>query len=83
MKPASIRSKLGLSRGQFARALGVNEITIIRWENGTSSPIGLHLEVMGGIEDALEDGADPKHAARMLIGGGVRTMICREIKATS
>lgn len=48
----------GLSQRQFAEVLGVDSITISRWERGTQSPtdqIRLRLRELLGTEDSLQD----------------------------
>lgn len=59
-KIAQLRERLRLSRASLARFLGVSEMTVVRWENGTdSSPRGLQLVVLQALESASErHGAD-------------------------
>jgi len=59
-KIARLREYLRLSRASLARFLGVSEMTVVRWENGTdSSPRGLQLVVLQALESACErHGAD-------------------------
>lgn len=61
MKIAELRERIGLTRSELARALSVNERTVIRWEDG-SEPTGLALAVLRAIDLALDEGAD---AARL------------------
>lgn len=74
MTPSALRKRLKLSRSDWARALGVNQITVKRWEDGGVDPGGLASEVMRGIGSALEDGADPGRVGR-LISLGVGSVI--------
>lgn len=69
-----LREKLGLSRGDWARALNVNERTVMRWEDEHTDPGGLALEVMRGIGNALEEGADPLRVGR-LVSLGIGALI--------
>lgn len=73
MSPEQLRRRLGMSRGELARALGVSERTIARWEDGVA-PQGLAAEVMRAIENALLDGAEPKHVA-WVIGSGIGSLV--------
>ncbi len=72
-----IRERLGMSRSELARALNVNERTVARWEEGTD-PGGLAKEVIDAIQEALDDGLDPRQARRVL-GTGIGTMIHLEL----
>jgi len=78
VKPAVLRNSLGLTRGQFARALGVNERTVTRWEDGSAEPLGLAAEVIAGITDAVNDGADPLRVG-ITLTNGIRRLVCREL----
>lgn len=50
---AQLRDRLHLSRASLARFLGVAEMTVVRWENGSdSSPRGLQLAVLQALETA-------------------------------
>jgi hypothetical protein len=71
--PRVLREQLSLSRVEWARALNTNERTIERWENG-SEPSGLAAEVMRGIQNALDEGADPARVGR-LVGMGIGALI--------
>lgn len=74
MKASTLRAKLGLTRAIWARALGVNDRTVNRWEDDNTEPQGLAAEVIRGISLALDDGADPKRVGR-LIGMGVGALL--------
>jgi len=39
-----LRKRLGMTQKQFAEAVGVHVVTIIRWEKGSFNPSGLALE---------------------------------------
>lgn len=39
-----LRKRLGMTQKQFAAAVGVHVVTIIRWEKGSFNPSGLALE---------------------------------------
>jgi putative transcriptional regulator len=39
-----LRKRLGMTQKQFAEAIGVHVVTIIRWEKGSFNPSGLALE---------------------------------------
>jgi DNA-binding transcriptional regulator YiaG len=51
----ALRAKLGLSRPEFARYLGVSDGTIARWESeeSTTEPKGLQAVLLSALEDAL------------------------------
>lgn len=38
-----IRARAGLSQAQLADAIGVDRVTVSRWEAGTRTPRGRHL----------------------------------------
>ena len=78
MKPQALRKSLGLTRAQLARALGVNERTVTRWEEGTAEPLGLAAEVIAGITDAINEGVDPGRVGLSLTNG-IRRLVCREL----
>jgi DNA-binding transcriptional regulator YiaG len=66
---ATIRTQLGLSRSAWARLLNVHVRTVVRWEDLDVDPGGLANEVMQGIANALEDGADAKRVSRLVARG--------------
>ena len=66
MTSAEIRERLGLSRSELARALGVAEPTVARWEKKDHAPSGVAAEIFNAIENALGLGVDPKLIARRL-----------------
>jgi transcriptional regulator with XRE-family HTH domain len=74
MPSLDLRTALGLTRSEWARALNVNERTVARWEDEAADPGGLTADVMRGIHNALEDGLDPKRAGR-LVSLGVGSLI--------
>lgn len=48
-----LRERLRLSRANLARFLGIAEMTVVRWENGSdSSPRGLQLVVLQALDAA-------------------------------
>ncbi len=66
MKSANLRQHLGLTREDWARALNVNPITVKRWEDEDVDPGGLASEVMLGIGNALDEGANGKRVGRLV-----------------
>jgi len=78
MKSAALRERLGLSRAEWARALGVGERTVVRWETEDTDPGGLACEVMHGIENALEEGVDAERVGR-LVRLGIGALIFHEL----
>jgi transcriptional regulator with XRE-family HTH domain len=78
VKPAALRKILCLSRAQLARALGVNERTVTRWEEGSAEPLGLAAEVIAGITDAINAGVDP-HRVGISLTNGIRRLVCHEL----
>jgi DNA-binding XRE family transcriptional regulator len=75
-----LRTKLGLTQAQFAVALGVQERTIYRWEDGSSEPTGTAADAIGAIVDAIEEGGDPRAIGRIIIVG-VRRLLYQAITA--
>ena len=71
----ALRESLGLSPAEWAKALSVNDRTIERWENGSTEPTTLAADVLRGIEQAINEGVDPKRAGR-LIALGIGALIC-------
>jgi len=43
-KVKELRLRLGMTQKQFAEAVGVHVVTIIRWEKGSFNPSDLALE---------------------------------------
>ena len=80
MNPGALRDQLGLTRAQLARALGVHERTIIRWEAGESMPSGLAAEVLHGISFAIENGANAANTGRLL-GMGLSSLLFHGLTA--
>lgn len=78
VKPTALRKILCLSRAQLARALGVNERTVTRWEDGSAEPLGLAAEVIAGITDAINEGVDP-HRVGISLTNGIRRLVCHEL----
>ena len=67
MNSREVRERLGMSRGEFARCLGVAEPTVFRWEKKEGSvPKGLASEVLNAIDNALAFGVDGKDIGRRL-----------------
>ena len=84
MKSADLRTRLGLSRAEWARALNVGIITVKRWEDEDTDPGGIAAAVMLGISAALEEGADPKRVGRIMslgIGSLLRTAVLQAAAA--
>lgn len=75
-----LRERLGLSRSQWARALGVNERTVARWEDEGNDPGGVALDVMRAILHALNDGADVE-LIKGRVGMGIHAMIYAHLVA--
>lgn len=82
MKSSEIRERIGLSRTEWARALGVGERTVMRWENEGVDPGGLARDVMQGIENALYEGVDPQRVGRQL-RLGIGALIFHELMRLS
>jgi transcriptional regulator with XRE-family HTH domain len=74
VKASDLAERLGITNAQLARALGINVRTIYRWADGSSAPTGITLEVLCGIDDALEAGADASRIGRE-ITCGVRALV--------
>ena len=74
MKSAAIRKKLGMSRSAWAHTLGVNERTVVRWEDEGAEPGGLALAVMAGISNAIEVAPDLARVRRM-VGLGITYVV--------
>ena len=61
-----IRKELGISQERMARLLGVSYVSVNRWENNGSSPMGPTLDLYNALEAALNhrDGAaELRHSA--------------------
>lgn len=76
LSSAELRERLGLSQAEWARALGVNPITVKRWEEGGADPGGIAAEVMLGLVAALDEGRDPVRVGQIVRLGGIRSLIC-------
>jgi len=48
------RTALGLTQAALADAVGVNRVTLTRWETGKTSPSGLALRALAAAFDELE-----------------------------
>lgn len=60
-----LRSRLRMSRAQFARLCGVDARTVVRWETpGGPRPTGAAQAVMAAIQEKLD--ADPGSAKRVV-----------------
>jgi DNA-binding XRE family transcriptional regulator len=70
-----LRERLQLTASDWAKALSVNESTVRRWEDGSTDPAGVAIEVMRGIEMALDDGADPVRVGKR-ITLGIGALLC-------
>lgn len=79
MMSADLRERLKLSRAEWARALSVNERTVVRWEEEGADPGGMATEVMRGISHALDEGADPVWVSRV-VSFGVGTLVYYRLK---
>jgi hypothetical protein len=79
-KSESIRTRIGLTRQEWARALNVNDRTVARWEEEEADPGGLASDVIRGIERALDDGADPKRTGNLVLFG-IGTLVFYELKS--
>lgn len=51
----SARQRLGVSQAQLAEALGVNKLTISRWERGERNPPTMVELAIGLLELAVDD----------------------------
>lgn len=68
----AVREDLGLTQKEFARALNIDYFTICRWEEkGSSKPVGMHVDVLHGFQDLLEEIPDgvKKQVGKRLRGG--------------
>lgn len=50
-----LREKLGLTQEEFARLLGVNFVTVNRWENDKAVPKGNSKQVLLRIKELVEE----------------------------
>jgi transcriptional regulator with XRE-family HTH domain len=72
MEIRRLRKSLGLSRAEFARFLGVSEVTVARWESSDnlSEPKGLQAVLLRAVADAAA--AHPTgHIARLVRSCGM------------
>src|ERR1044072_7326480 len=56
----AVRRQLRLTQGQFASRLGVNAVTISRWENGHNKPEGLAEQQLAKLIFAVQNGEVPE-----------------------
>lgn len=70
-----LRKRLGLEQSDWARALNVSLMTVKRWEEQSIKPSGLAADVIRGIANAIEDGANPKAVGRT-VRMGIGALIC-------
>jgi len=79
---SSLREALQLSMPDFAKLLGVDQRSVIRWENGTAEPTSSAREVMIGVRRAFDaDGAFVTDEIRdVLEVGGLALLIERLLK---
>jgi transcriptional regulator with XRE-family HTH domain len=60
-----LRRRIGLSQARFARLVGVDPRSVIRWESGQGpSPKGSAEAVLDGIREKLD--SDPRHAKKVI-----------------
>ena len=75
-----LRLKLGMDVPEFARLMGVDARTVVRWESGKASPKGAAEAVMTGLREALDrDTAD--QVVKFVLGaaavGGVAYLLVK------
>jgi DNA-binding XRE family transcriptional regulator len=58
------RESLELTQAKLAEAIGVNRVTLARWETGVSTPRGLSARQLGATLDRLEREAARRAARR-------------------
>lgn len=51
----AIREAAGVSQTRLAQELGVDRMTVARWENGSRSPSAAHREPYGALLTALQE----------------------------
>lgn len=80
MKSSSelLRTQLHLSRADWAHALGVNDRTVLRWEDERVEPTGLAAQVLVGITRALAAGIGPNVVASR-VRQGLAAIVCHGI----
>jgi transcriptional regulator with XRE-family HTH domain len=66
-----IRTTLGLSVTQFARALGVTAKTVYRWSSGDCEPVGTSAEILDAIAMAIEDDRIDRKTLKRRVSMGV------------
>ena len=44
-----LRERLGMTQSEFAREVGVEAVTVSRWERGVMKPTALAIKVMEGL----------------------------------
>jgi transcriptional regulator with XRE-family HTH domain len=72
MEIRTLRKSLGLSRAEFARFLGVSEVTVARWESteNVSEPKGLQAVLLRALADAAA-AHSTGHVARLVRSCGM------------
>jgi len=58
------RTALGLTQQQLADAVGVHRVTVVRWETGRATPLGLALRLLEETLSRLEHDAARRAARR-------------------
>ena len=84
--PREIRTRLRLSRAEFARFFGVSEATVTRWESdeAVSEPSGLQAILLRAVMDAL-GARPPESIARVVRSCGIdhRAALAELLRAAS
>lgn len=65
------RNLLGLNRTQFAKFLGVDVRSVMRWEKGLCAPTGTPEAILSGFKEKLEKSPKALPAIRDLVSGAV------------
>jgi len=78
MLSRDLRERIGLSRAEWARALNVNERTVVRWEDEGVDPGGPATAIMKGIDNAIAEGGDPLRIGRR-VSLGIGSLLYQEL----
>lgn len=60
----ALRDRLGMNQSAFAKLMGVDARTVIRWESGTSRPTGAAEQVLNALREKLEK--DPANSENII-----------------
>jgi transcriptional regulator with XRE-family HTH domain len=66
-----LRNSLGLNRTDFAKMLGVDVRSVMRWEKGLCRPTGAPEAILSGVKEKIDKNPEALPAVRDFIAGAV------------